>query len=157
MLKHISYIALLALAGCSTAPIEPPPAVHDPAMNAKVEAMKAIAGSLVEVKADIYQSGKKLHSLTQVVKVGEPAYFVESTPAHYSVVVTPRVWPNGRVVLDVKTKWINSKGMSPDRLLLSTLKTVSGTPAKPMDFEIDETPIRVVITPTRLEKPGQTK
>jgi hypothetical protein len=148
MIKHLTYIAALALAGCSMAPIEPP---HDPAKNARVEAMKAIAGSLVEVKADIYQSGKKLHSLTQVVRVGEPAYFVESTPVRYSVVAKPYVWP------DVKTKWINTKGMSPDRLLLSTLKTVSGTPAKPIDFEIDETPIRVVITPTRLEKPGQTK
>lgn len=157
MLKHLTYIAALALAGCSTAPIEPPPAAHDPAMNARVEAMKAIAGASVQIKADTYQFGQKLHSVTQVVKVGEPAYFVQSTPVPYSVVAKPYVWPNGLVVMDVKTKWINTKGMSPDRLLLSTLNTVSGKAANPIDFDIDDTKIRVVITPTTLERPGKTQ
>jgi hypothetical protein len=157
MIKHLTYIAALALAGCSMAPVEPPPEAHDPAMKARVEAMKAIAGASVEVRADIYQSGKKLHSVTQVVKVGEPAFFVESTPVHYSVVATPYVWPNGLVVMGVKTKWMNTKGKSPDRLMLSTLNTVSGKAANPVDFEIDDAKIRVVITPTKLEKPGKTQ
>lgn len=148
MKKHLAYIAALALAGCSTAPIYPHPAM--------IEEMKALAGPSVEVKTDFYQSGQKRHSAIQVVRAGQPAEFEEPGPAPYSVVATPYVLDGGQIVVDVKAKWQLIKVLNTNKLYrefnnnYATIYGESGKPATPIDFKIDGIPVSLVITSTKM-------
>jgi hypothetical protein len=126
-------------------------------MVARIETMKALAGASIEVKADIYQSGQKHHSVIQVVKAGEPAYFVESTPAPYSIVATPRMLDKGQILVDVKTMWQLIKGVNTAQPYqefnsgYATLIGPSGKAARPVDFKVNDVLVSLVITATQVK------
>ncbi|WP_338923700.1 hypothetical protein V0M98_36445 (plasmid) [Pseudomonas silesiensis] len=164
MIKHFAYIAAaLALAGCGTSQAAEHHATHDPAIDARIETMKALAGASVEVKADIYHSGVKIHTKLQVVNRGETAQFVELKPLSYTILAHPHLASDGQILMNVKIQWQRPKGLDtaqPNHEVNQYYTVAGGESGKvgtPMDFKIDDIPVTLVITATKLERTGQAK
>jgi hypothetical protein len=159
MIKHFAYIAAVALALCSNAVF----AVKS--MDEQTAFARAMvdAKASVELKTDIYHSGVKVHTDIQVVHGGEAAQFVEVKPLSYAIAATPYLAQDGQILINVLIRWQITKGQKSAQphhetnQYYSVARGESGKAGTPMDFKIDDIPVTLVITATKLESTGKAQ
>lgn len=150
MRKRLFAVTVLGLAmvGCMSIP-EPQRSATQMPSTELIEKLQ----SPVDIKAEIALPGLQPHVVHQEVRASERAYFVEDNPFRYSLIITPYVLPDERILLDVSARWdrghlkpVQSSGYS--NFTHKQMVTIDHS-AEPFELDLDGTKAKITITPSK--------